>query len=424
MDTVKIGRFIAKKRKELGLTQQQLAEKLGVTNKTISRWENGNYMPDLSIIEPLSEILEISLNEFFAGEEIKVEELTREKVVERTENSISETLYYSNRQIMDNKRKYIKITIGIVLFIFGVFLMMNHIYFKGVPYYEGDVSKWQELFPNHSAYELAISYSEQPVFKDEEAALKKAISDYSDAISTIRKEYNVIVPLSRYTYKIYAAHTKQMIVADERIMEQNNKLQAFLDIYENTFEWKDVKFIGRNTRYKGGEAMNEQMNDAIMVVLLLFAMAFYCLVMGGCVIYKQKEMKRLQCEAKGKVIGLVKSHLFRNETHGEVPGDVLIGWGVSQGEQFWGGFVKKRIPPWFPCVKYEANGKEIIRIMGEGNVKDAWRIGQEVTVLYDAEIENKSWIRGDESLTFKIKFYFLLALLFVLTGAVSIWMLQ
>ena len=53
MDTKKIGAFIAMNRKKKGYTQEQLAEKLGVTNKTISRWENGHYMPDLSVVRQL-----------------------------------------------------------------------------------------------------------------------------------------------------------------------------------------------------------------------------------------------------------------------------------------------------------------------------------------------------------------------------------
>ena len=63
MDTKKIGAFIAQNRKEKGFTQEQLGEKLGVSNKTVSRWENGNYMPDLSLLEPLSQELGITLNE-------------------------------------------------------------------------------------------------------------------------------------------------------------------------------------------------------------------------------------------------------------------------------------------------------------------------------------------------------------------------
>ena len=49
MDTIKIGKFLAENRKKKKLTQEQLGEKIGVTAKTISRWENGNYMPDISL---------------------------------------------------------------------------------------------------------------------------------------------------------------------------------------------------------------------------------------------------------------------------------------------------------------------------------------------------------------------------------------
>ena len=71
MDQIKIGKFIAALRKEKGYTQQELAEKLNVSNKSISRWENGNTMPDLSLIPPLCEILDISINELLSGERIE-----------------------------------------------------------------------------------------------------------------------------------------------------------------------------------------------------------------------------------------------------------------------------------------------------------------------------------------------------------------
>ena len=54
MDQVKIGKFIAKLRNENNLTQEALGEKLGVTNKTISRWENGHYLPDIEMLQLLS----------------------------------------------------------------------------------------------------------------------------------------------------------------------------------------------------------------------------------------------------------------------------------------------------------------------------------------------------------------------------------
>lgn len=69
MDQQKIGTFIATKRKEKKLTQEQLAEKLGLTNKAVSKWENGKYMPDVSIIQTLCELLGITVNELLNGEE-------------------------------------------------------------------------------------------------------------------------------------------------------------------------------------------------------------------------------------------------------------------------------------------------------------------------------------------------------------------
>lgn len=69
MDQSVVGKFIAKKRKEKNLTQEQLAEKIGVHNKTISKWETGKCMPDYSVIQKLCEILDITVPELMDGEE-------------------------------------------------------------------------------------------------------------------------------------------------------------------------------------------------------------------------------------------------------------------------------------------------------------------------------------------------------------------
>lgn len=63
------GNFIALKRREKNLTQEQLAEKIGVSNKTISKWENGKCMPDYAVVETLCSALEISVSELLDGEE-------------------------------------------------------------------------------------------------------------------------------------------------------------------------------------------------------------------------------------------------------------------------------------------------------------------------------------------------------------------
>ncbi len=77
MDQMKIGKFIAALRKEKCLTQEQLGENLGVTNKTISRWENGNYMPDVEMLSLLSKEFGVSINELISGERLLAEDFKK-----------------------------------------------------------------------------------------------------------------------------------------------------------------------------------------------------------------------------------------------------------------------------------------------------------------------------------------------------------
>ena len=76
MDLKKIGAYIAGKRKERGMTQRELAEKLGMSDKSVSKWERGICLPDVSVYTELCEILGITLNEFLAGEDIDEKDVT------------------------------------------------------------------------------------------------------------------------------------------------------------------------------------------------------------------------------------------------------------------------------------------------------------------------------------------------------------
>lgn len=77
MDLVKIGKYIAGKRKALGMTQKQLAEKLNMSDKSVSKWERGICLPDVSVYMELCKILGISINEFLAGEDIDAENVEK-----------------------------------------------------------------------------------------------------------------------------------------------------------------------------------------------------------------------------------------------------------------------------------------------------------------------------------------------------------
>jgi len=86
MDQIKIGNFIAEKRKEKNLTQEQLAEKIGVSNKTISKWECGRCMPDYSMIEGLCKELNISISELINGHEFEhPKEIDNESILQLVE---------------------------------------------------------------------------------------------------------------------------------------------------------------------------------------------------------------------------------------------------------------------------------------------------------------------------------------------------
>ena len=112
MDQIKIGKFIAELRKEKNMTQQQLGDKIGVSFKTISKWENGRGMPDLSSLKPLSESLDISINELLSGEKIK-----KEQYVDKLEENIINTIEYTDKQVNDRNN-----LIGLLIIIFGVLI--------------------------------------------------------------------------------------------------------------------------------------------------------------------------------------------------------------------------------------------------------------------------------------------------------------
>ena len=107
MDLIKIGKYIAGKRKSLGMTQKQLAEKLGMSDKSVSKWERGVCLPDVSVYKELCSILGISLNEFLAGEDI-----AQENIIQKSETNIIEVIRDNI-----NKQKCLKVMKCILLVI-------------------------------------------------------------------------------------------------------------------------------------------------------------------------------------------------------------------------------------------------------------------------------------------------------------------
>ena len=106
MDQVKIGRFIAERRKNVNLTQTQLAEKLGITNRAVSKWETGKAMPDSSIMLDLCDVLKISVNDLLSGEVVTMNNYKKE-----LENNLLEMV--KQKEESDKRLLRMEIMLGI-----------------------------------------------------------------------------------------------------------------------------------------------------------------------------------------------------------------------------------------------------------------------------------------------------------------------
>ncbi len=117
MNQIKIGKFISNRRKNKNMTQSELAEKLGVTDRSISNWENGKNMPDLSLFEPLCNELDISLNDLMSGEKVGEKEYQK-----RCEENIINAINYTNKKLEKHNN-----FIGLILIILGVLISITAI---------------------------------------------------------------------------------------------------------------------------------------------------------------------------------------------------------------------------------------------------------------------------------------------------------
>lgn len=128
MDTKKIGLFLAELRKEKKLTQQELGDIIGVTNKTVSRWENGNYLPPVEALVLLSNYYNISINEILSGKKLDHNEY-KTQAEENIKTTLSSSVFTLQEKIAFFKRKWIKdhifelvfealIIIAIIVFLF------------------------------------------------------------------------------------------------------------------------------------------------------------------------------------------------------------------------------------------------------------------------------------------------------------------
>ena len=206
MNQEKIGKFIAQCRKEKNITQQELAEKIGVTNKSISRWENGKNMPDYSILKELCNILDIDVNELLSGEKIK--EKTNTNSIKNLEIILKE--YYKVKK----QRDFVIISVATFLFIsfFGfLFWIYTEQYnLKGVSHFlliatDENISKqYVGELNNHKVYVegLDVNESNFRTYDAEALSLKDAIEKKLVSLNEWR----------RYALKTYETEDEEVLI--------------------------------------------------------------------------------------------------------------------------------------------------------------------------------------------------------------------
>ncbi len=198
MDQVKIGKYIAECRRKQNLTQEELAEKLGITYKAVSKWECGKGLPDASIMISLCQILKISVNDLLSGEKVD-----QDKYQKKLEENIIDTIDYSNKKVLAKN----KLIYEMIMF-FGLGLI-----FIAFTIYPSD-SSWGSI---HSTMGLLISTFGFINIKKDRTILKKlflgisyfmlgfillVVIDYSNVI------LNKVAP--RFSYSIKT--TESMII--------------------------------------------------------------------------------------------------------------------------------------------------------------------------------------------------------------------
>ncbi len=117
MDTIKIGKFIARTRKQHNMTQRQIADLLFISDKTVSKWECGKGLPDVSLMIPLCGILQITVNDLFAGEKVSENDYS-----EKVEDNIIALVEENDKIIKELRFR------GWLTVILGAFVLMGVIY--------------------------------------------------------------------------------------------------------------------------------------------------------------------------------------------------------------------------------------------------------------------------------------------------------
>lgn len=191
MDKEKLGAFVQMLRKEQQMTQKELADKLCITDKAVSKWERGLSYPDISMLEPLSDALQVSVLELLQGERMPAEEPIP---IEQVRQVLDDSLQLSDKE-MHRKHvisKSIIILICVVLLLL-VSIILNIMNLTGLPDVNNDAIDLQ-----HPAYQTELDADGIPCFSDPEEAIRQM---QKDALDTLSPEWIELFTILNHTLR-------------------------------------------------------------------------------------------------------------------------------------------------------------------------------------------------------------------------------
>lgn len=255
MDQIRIGRFIANLRKEKNLTQLMVADKLGVTDRAVSKWENGRGLPDISLMVPLCELFEISVVELLNGERLAENDSS-----DTVENNVIDVLYEREKAIERRRSvEYICIVMFILLIVFaGIFGVMSAgtviscIRGEGSSVYTWIYTRKAEIaagFTVNEKYENAVKYIGFDG-QDKTQAQKKWVENMTALSDEIEIE---CFEISEIFYDDYYPYGKYFIIVYDRKSDVRYVFDGLLTIQDKGIAFGGVYISSGNTDYRRQE---------------------------------------------------------------------------------------------------------------------------------------------------------------------------
>ena len=193
MNASETGKFISSKRREKGLTQKELAEKLGVTDKAVSKWETGRGMPDVSVLEDLSKELEVSVSEILNGGEVE-----KELLPQTADKIIVDTMKASNKKV--NKKRLMAIGAGVAVAIIILCLAVFLNKYNSTAAYD-DTEKLAAMID--SCFDSYDNYEKAEIIKQvKEGKYMAVLYSVGDKGSVTLFKESILFP-GRYTGPVY-----------------------------------------------------------------------------------------------------------------------------------------------------------------------------------------------------------------------------